>query len=82
MTSLSRRARAVVGSTPTFTSLGNALTAAGDVLGLLAGYGFVVLVALMAGCRRLSAASAPTGWPAGTRWAAGTSSPWSPATSC
>jgi predicted ferric reductase len=35
-------------STPTFTNLGDALTAAGDVLGLLAGYGFVVLVGLMA----------------------------------
>src|SRR5580658_10448556 len=35
-------------STPHFTHLGDALTAAGDILGLLAGYGFVVLVGLMA----------------------------------
>ncbi len=34
--------------TPAITSLGDALTAAGNVLGLAAGYGFVVLVALMA----------------------------------
>jgi predicted ferric reductase len=35
-------------STPRPTDTGALLTAAGDVLGLLAGYGFVVLVALMA----------------------------------
>ena len=34
--------------TPPIPNLGEALTAAGDALGLLAGYGFVVLVALMA----------------------------------
>ena len=34
--------------TPTITSTGELVTAVGDVLGLLAGYGFVVLVALMA----------------------------------
>src|ERR1700722_9257647 len=44
-------AAAVVGlwwqSTPRPTTTGALITAAGDVLGLLAGYGFVVLVALM-----------------------------------
>jgi predicted ferric reductase len=35
-------------STPRPTTTGAEITAAGDVLGLLAGYGFVVLVALMA----------------------------------
>jgi predicted ferric reductase len=35
-------------STPPITGTGDLLTAAGDVLGLLAGYGVVVLVALMA----------------------------------
>jgi ferredoxin-NADP reductase/DMSO/TMAO reductase YedYZ heme-binding membrane subunit len=35
-------------STPPITGTGNLLTAAGDALGLLAGYGVVVLVALMA----------------------------------
>jgi predicted ferric reductase len=35
-------------STPQVTGTGDLLTAAGDALGLLAGYGFVVLVALMA----------------------------------
>jgi ferredoxin-NADP reductase/DMSO/TMAO reductase YedYZ heme-binding membrane subunit len=34
--------------TPSVTGLGDALTAAGDVCGLLSGYGVVVLVALMA----------------------------------
>jgi predicted ferric reductase len=34
--------------TPPITNLGDALTSAGDILGLLAGYGFVVLVGLMA----------------------------------
>ena len=34
--------------TPTITSYGDALTEAGDLLGLLAGYAFVVLVGLMA----------------------------------
>ena len=42
---------AVVGlwwqSTPRPTTTGDLITAAGDVLGLLAGYGFVILVALM-----------------------------------
>jgi predicted ferric reductase len=45
-------AAAVVGlwwmDTPPFSNLGEALTDAGDLLGLLAGYAFVVLVALMA----------------------------------
>jgi ferredoxin-NADP reductase/DMSO/TMAO reductase YedYZ heme-binding membrane subunit len=35
-------------STPPFGTTGDLLTAAGDAVGLLAGYGFVVLVALMA----------------------------------
>jgi predicted ferric reductase len=35
-------------STPTIKGLGDLLTSAGQILGLLAGYGFVVLVALMA----------------------------------
>ena len=34
--------------TPTITNYGDALRQAGDVLGLLAGYAFVVLVGLMA----------------------------------
>jgi predicted ferric reductase len=34
--------------TPSFTGLGDLLTGAGEILGLLAGYGVVVLVALMA----------------------------------
>jgi predicted ferric reductase len=34
--------------TPTISGLGDVLTSAGDILGLLGGYGFVVLVALMA----------------------------------
>ena len=34
--------------TPPFQGMGDLLTAAGDILGLLASYGFVVLVALMA----------------------------------
>jgi ferredoxin-NADP reductase/DMSO/TMAO reductase YedYZ heme-binding membrane subunit len=33
---------------PAISTLGGALTAAGDIMGLLAGYGFVVLVGLMA----------------------------------
>jgi len=34
--------------TPTISNVGNALVSAGDILGLLAAYGFVVLVGLMA----------------------------------
>jgi predicted ferric reductase len=34
--------------TPSISGLGNVLTSAGDVLGLLSAYGFVILVALMA----------------------------------
>ena len=55
----------------------------GEVLGLLGGYGVVVLVALMAQAAAAGeGASAPTGWPAGTPPAAGTSSARSPGTSC
>ena len=54
--------------------LGSWLTNAGRITGLLCGYAVVVLLALMARVPAWSTASAPTGWPAGTRWAGATPS--------
>lgn len=60
--------------TPSLHGFGDWLTNAGRITGLEAGYGVVVLVALMARIPRLSAASARTASPAGTRRAAATRS--------
>ena len=59
-------------STPAVTDLGGALTGAGRVLGLLAGYGVVMLVALMARLPPLERSTGAGRLGRGTRWAAGT----------
>lgn len=52
-------------------NFGDILTNVGRISGLLAAYGFVVLVGLMARLPPLERGAAPTGWLAGTPWAAG-----------
>jgi hypothetical protein len=63
-------------TTPSASGLGGWLTGAGEILGLLAGYGVVVLVALMA---RLPPLERGIGT---DQLAAGTSSVWSWRTAC